>query len=104
MDLKDVVQNVRDKADEAVNSFHAGHHDNARHYLAGIRAEIVQFETANPTPADDVTGSATSEQGAGESQDTPAEVPGSQALPATQFEEPGKKQTPADGPGWTPAQ
>lgn len=101
MDLKNVVQNVKEKADEAVNSFHAGHHDNAKHYLAGIRAEIVEYERENPPPADDVTKSVTSETPAEVQAEKPAEVPGEPAqpgaaeqpgpaLPASQFQAPSK--------------
>ncbi|MBA7522334.1 hypothetical protein ES705_14452 [subsurface metagenome] len=61
MVLKDVIRNVREKADAAHSAFHAGHHDKAKQYLAGIRAEIVQFEAENPSPAGDVTESATTE-------------------------------------------
>ncbi len=103
MVLKDVIRNVREKADAAHSAFHAGHHDKAKQYLAGIRAEIVQFEAENPSPAgeskeratgsgpkmfgrdisdpDDVTESATSEKPAETQTEKPAEVPGAQEWP-----------------------
>lgn len=93
MDLKDVVQNVRDKADEAHSAFHAGHLDNAEHYLAGIRAEIVEYEKCSSLPGEDVAESATSEKLTETLPETPGEVPGAPVqqvpegpvLPASQF-------------------
>lgn len=82
MDLKDVVQNVKEKANEAHSAFHAGHQDNARKYLAGIRAEIVQFEQENPAPAGEVTESTTSEKPAESPMGRLAGVPGAPATPA----------------------
>lgn len=84
MDLKDVISNVYANAAEAHAAFHAGHNEKAEEYLATIENEIGQYITENPTPAGDVTKSATSEKPADEQTEKPAEVPGA-ALPATQF-------------------
>lgn len=81
MDLKDVIATVREKAIEAHNAFHAGHHDVAEQYLAGIRAQIVEYERAPEQRTEDVTESATSEKPAEASPATPA-APGGPAAQA----------------------
>lgn len=102
MDLKDVVESVRQKAIEVHNAFHAGHPDVAENYLRGIRAEIMDYEKDKATPERDVTESATSETPAETSKATPAQPAGPPAkapgvvpfvdppkiLPASQFAKP----------------
>ena len=82
MDLKDVVKNTKDKAEEAHSAFHAGHHDVAEQYLAGIRAQIVEYERAPEQRTEDVTKSATSEKPDEVSKETPAKALGAPAQPA----------------------
>ena len=82
MDLKDLVQNVRDKANEAHNAFHAGHHDVAEQYLAGIRAQILEYERAPEQRTEDVTKLATTEKPDEDQKDTPAKALGAQSQPA----------------------
>ncbi|MBA7675837.1 hypothetical protein ES703_84075 [subsurface metagenome] len=97
MDLKDVVKNAKDKAAEAHSAFHAGHHDVAEQYLAGIRAQIVEYERVPEQRTEDVTKLATTEKPAQVPKDMPAQVPGApvqpaavdqtgQVLPASQFQ------------------
>lgn len=59
MDLKAVIASVNDKAMEAHNAFHAGHHDVAKGYLDRIGSEIATYLYKPATPAADVTESAT---------------------------------------------
>ncbi|MBA7648715.1 hypothetical protein ES703_56503 [subsurface metagenome] len=82
MDLKDVVQNTKDKATEAHSAFHAGHHDVAEQYLAGIRAQIVEYERVPEQRTEDVTKSATIEKPDEVQKDTPAKALGAPAQPA----------------------
>ena len=82
MDLKDVVSNVYAKAAEAHAAFHAGHHDVAEQYLAGIRAQIVEYERAPEQRTEDVTESATSSLDEKAPKEKSAEVPGAPAQPA----------------------
>lgn len=84
MDLKDVIQNVQQNVLEASTAYHAGHHDVAEQHLRRLSLAVDQYFRESPTPAEDVTKSATSEKPDEESQEKPAEVPGA-ALPATQF-------------------
>ncbi|MBA7609971.1 hypothetical protein ES703_17174 [subsurface metagenome] len=83
MDLKDVVKNTKDKAEEAHSAFHAGHHDVAEQYLAGIRAQIVEYERAPEQRTEDVTKSATSEKPDEVSKETPAKALGAPAQPVS---------------------
>ena len=82
MDLKDVIEDVRVKAIEAHNAFHAGHGDVAENYLGEISVAIDAYFIKPTTPAGDVTESATSEKPAETQTEKPAEVPGAQVRPA----------------------
>lgn len=79
MDLKDVVQNAQQNALEASSAFHAGHRDKAERFLMAQMLETGKYFDEKTKPAGDVTESATSEQGAGDSQEKPAQVPGAPA-------------------------
>lgn len=82
MDMKEVVQTVRDKADEALNAYHAGHHDNADNYLGEIRTVIQAHFGELGEWGGNVPGSPTSEKAAEVTDEKPAEVPGAPAQPA----------------------
>lgn len=50
MDLKDVVQSIKDKADEANTAFHAGHPEKSNLYFKNIMEEIRSYFAAmSPT-------------------------------------------------------
>lgn len=87
MDLKEMVQSVRDKADEAHSAFHAGHHDNARNYLGQIRTEIQLFLGDLEPFAGNVTESTSHESQEAHQSETPAQAAAA-VLPATQFVDP----------------
>ena len=82
MDLKDVVEKVNRDALEALNAFHAGHHDTAEKYLYEIEKKVVEYLRVPATPAGDVTKSATSETSAEKKEEKLAQDPGSPAQPA----------------------
>ncbi len=82
MDLKDVIVTVRERAMEATNAFHAGHHDVAEQYLLEQLLEIQKYFNEKPTPAGDVTESTSSSPDAGPPEEKPAAVPGASAQPA----------------------
>ncbi|MBA7563308.1 hypothetical protein ES708_04963 [subsurface metagenome] len=102
MDLKDVISDVYAWAGEAHSAFHAGHHDKAEECLKDIGAEIGTYLDEKPTPAGNVTESATSEKPGETLPETQAKVsgpgvqpavidpaaPASEVLPASQFEKP----------------
>ena len=83
MDLKDVVEKVNRDALEALNAFHAGHHDTAEKYLYEIEKQVVEYLRVPASPAGDVTESATSEKPDEVQKDTPAKVLGDSAQPVT---------------------
>lgn len=93
MELKDVVQTVKEKADEAHNAYHAGHQDLANGYLGEARLVIEAYELSSALPGEDVSKAATSETSSEKTPETPAQVPGSPVqpdqagpvLPASQF-------------------
>ncbi|MBA7485126.1 hypothetical protein ES707_20661 [subsurface metagenome] len=82
MDLMDVIDNVLTMASKAHSEFHAGRREKAENYLADIGAEIGTYLDEKPTPAGDVTESATSEKPTEDQTEMPAQVPGSPAQPA----------------------
>lgn len=84
MDLKDVIASVCEKAKEAHDAFHAGHHDTARGFLDRIGSEVATYLYKPATPADGVTESATTVKDPETLAEKPAQAPGA-VLPATQF-------------------
>ncbi len=82
MDLKEIIAKVKNIAESAHSSYHAGRDGNAEEYLGKIRREITAYFEGPAKPAGDVTESATSEKPADEKKETPAEVPGAQVRPA----------------------
>ena len=91
MDLKDVVQRVRDSATEAELAFRAGHPDVAERYLMDQMVDIRKYFDEKTSPAGDVTESATSEKPEETSTEKPEQVPGA-VLPAKQFVSPDADQ------------
>lgn len=85
MDLKDVIAKVKNAAESAHSSFHAGRRDDATNYLADIRAVIEAFCEQPETKAGDVTESATTEKPDEVPKEKLAEAPGA-VLPASQFD------------------
>jgi len=81
MDLKDVVQDVKYRAEEAHSAFHAGHPENAEKELYAIEKLVVEYLRMPATPAGDVTESPTSEKPNEVQTETPAEVPGAPVQP-----------------------
>ena len=82
MDLKDVIADVRQKAIEAHNAFHAGHKDVARNYLGEIRSEIQVFFGEGKEPWGDVTAPTDKQKPAEVQSEKPDEVPDAQVRPA----------------------
>lgn len=82
MDLKEVIADVHNKAYEADKAFKAGNEEEAKTYLADVRAILEAYTEVPATPAGDVTESVTSEKAKQASQETPAQVTGAQAQPA----------------------
>jgi len=83
MDLKDVVAKVEIEATEAVNAYNAGHHDRAENHLAKIGVMVGGYQPRFEASKADVTESATIEKPKEDAHETPAQVPGDSAQPAT---------------------
>ena len=71
MDLKDVIKEVRDKAVEAHNAFHAGHHDVAENYLMEQMLKICAYFNGNITLPEVVKTSASTEKTEDEQKEKP---------------------------------
>ncbi len=82
MDLKEAIEKVKNIAESANSSFHAGRLDDAENYLMVEMQTIERYFDAKTTPAGEVTESATSEKHAETQTEKPAEVPGAQVRPA----------------------
>ncbi len=93
MDLREVIAKVKNIAESAHSSFHAGRLDDAENYLMVEMQTIARYFDGKTTPAGDVTESATSEKPAETLEETQAKVSGpgvhpavvDPVLPASQF-------------------
>lgn len=82
MDLKEAVEKVKNIAESAHSSFHAGRMDDAENYLMVEMQTIARYFDAKTTPEGDVTESATSEKPAETLEETQAKVSGPGVHPA----------------------
>jgi len=82
MDLKDVVQSVRDQADEAHRAFHAGHPENSNLIFKNIMEEIRAYFVSMSPKEVAALEETTSEKSEATLSKTQAPVPGHAAKPA----------------------
>ena len=81
MDLKDVIADVREKAIEAHNAFHAGHGDVSEKYLLEIAEKIVEYLEITIPKKVDVTEATDIQTPANEQTEKPAAAPGASLHP-----------------------
>jgi len=81
MDLKEDLEKIRERVDDTLSAYHAGHSENIAEILRDVMAVSRHVLETHPEVIGDVTGSATSETPTEVQTETPAEVPGAPAQP-----------------------